>query len=881
MLLQSVRVLRGPNLWLDDPALEAVLEVAGEKSRDELSAIHDAVVASLPTEFRSVLSGSEWNRSAGSPAEAIARLVAALVFHVQPRISSRIGQLKVMAADAPNAFRIVIPYAEESVGKGALEAVCGLVQAALDGRAIGALDQPVEQIRKLDANVRLGPSTHSIARAAQVQGIPVRRLTTGSLLQLGHGSRARRIWAAETDQTSVIAESIAQDKELTKALLHRAFLPVPNGCVVSDRASLWTQAQRIGTPVVVKPQKGNQGRGVSVDLATQEAVEAAYDGATALSPEVLLEKHIAGNDYRLLVVGDKLVAAARREPPKVTGDGVLSIRELVARENTNPLRGDDHSTVLSKIPLDDIALEILRDQGLTPESVVEAGRGVSLRGNGNLSTGGTATDVTDDVHPLVAKMAVQAAKIVGLDIAGIDFVAPNVSSAPSESGGAIVEVNAAPGLRMHLEPSAGKGRPVGEAIVQSLFPKRDARRIPIVAVTGTNGKTTTTRLVAHLLKQQRLRVGMTCTDGVFVDGRRTDSGDCSGPQSARNVLSHPDVDAAVLETARGGMLREGLGFDLCDVAIVTNVAEGDHLGLGGIHTVEQLARLKAVPVRRVAPSGVAILNAGDPLTAAMVSQCPAESLLFSHDCNCPALRKHRERGGWIATLRRDELVIERGSYTCRLGNVAEFPLTHGGKIPFQVENILAAAAAGFWLGLTPEQLRAGLRTFIGDLGSAPGRFNVLVHEERTVVLDYGHNVSALRALVDAVKAFGARRHTVVYTAAGDRRDQDIREQGEVLAEFFDEIFTYEDQCRRGRAPGEVTRLICEGIQSASRGPKIRECHSEVHAIETALRELRPGELLLCQVDQVDEMLEFVTEWLTSQERQGADRRSEVSVLRRS
>jgi cyanophycin synthetase len=327
------------------------------------------------------------------------------------------------------------------------------------------------------------------------------------------------------------------------------------------------------------------------------------------------------------------------------------------------------------------------------------------------------------------------------------------------------------------------------------------------------------------------------------------------------------------------MLREGLGFDWCDVAIVTNVADGDHLGLGGIHTVEDLARLKAVPVRRVAPSGVAILNAGDPLTAAMVEQCPAASLLFSQDSNCPALQKHRREGGWVATLRGREIVIERGMYSCRLGDVAEFPLTHGGKVGFQVENILAAAAAGFWLGLTSEQLRAGLRTFTGDLGSAPGRFNVLVHEERTVVLDYGHNVSALRALVDAIKGMGAGRNSVVYTAAGDRRDQDIRDQGAVLADFFDEVFTYEDQCRRGRSPGEVTRLLSEGIRGAKRPPKVWECHSEVHAIETALQELRPGDLLLCQVDQVDEMLEFVTEWLTCREREWADRRSEVSLRR--
>jgi cyanophycin synthetase len=877
MLLQSVRVLRGPNLWLNDTALEAVLELPIDAGVAPLSAAFDAVVGAVPA----VLLPLPSSDAALGGREKLVHLVAILTFRMQPRIAHRASEMMIVPTREPNVFRIVVPYAEESVGRRAIEASCNALDAAFGSAAMPNLEAIVEQLRRIDADVRLGPSTHSIARAAQQQGIPVRRLTTGSLLQLGHGSRLRRVWAAETDQTSVIAEGIAQDKDLTKALLNRAFLPVPAGYVVTNRASLWNLAQRIGTPVVIKPQKGNQGRGVSVGLCTREAVEAAYDGATTHSPEVLLEKHIVGHDYRLLVVGDKLVAAARREPPKVTGDGKQTIRELVALENSNPLRGDDHSTVLSKIPVDDIALEMLRDQGLEPETIVEAGRVVQLRGNGNLSTGGTATDVTDEVHPAVAKMAVEAAKVVGLDIAGIDFVAPNVNTTPAQSGGAIVEVNAAPGLRMHLEPSAGKGRPVGEAIVQSLFPKRESRRVPIVAVTGTNGKTTTTRLVAHLLRQQRLRVGMTCTDGVFVESRRIDSGDCSGPQSARNVLSHPEVDAAVLETARGGMLREGLGFDWCDVAIVTNVAEGDHLGLGGIHTVEELARLKAVPVRRVAPSGVAILNAGDPLTAAMVSQCPAESLLFSHDARCPALVKHRERGGWVATVRGQELVIERGSYSCRLGNVAEFPLTHGGKIAFQVENILAAAAAGFWLGLTPEQLRQGLRTFIGDLGSAPGRFNVLVHEERTVVLDYGHNVSALRALVDAVKAFGACRNTVVYTAAGDRRDQDIREQGEILADFFDEIFTYEDQCRRGRAAGEVTRLLCEGIHSVRRQPKIKECNSEVHAIETALRELRPGELLLCQVDQVDEMLEFVTEWLTSQERQGADRRSEVSVLRRS
>ena len=456
-------------------------------------------------------------------------------------------------------------------------------------------------------------------------------------MQLGYGSRQHRILAAETDRTSAIAESIVQDKELTKSLLESIGVPVPKGRTANSAEDAWLAAQEIGVPVVVKPKDGNQGRGVAVNLTTKEQVVAAFAAAKEEGDQILVEKFAPGCDYRLLVINQQLVAAARREPPQVTGDGRRTIAELVAEVNCDPRRGEDHATSLSKIPLDDIARGVLRDQGLTIHSIPAAGQLVVLRRNANLSTGGSATDVTDFVHPDVAARAIEAVRMVGLDIAGVDVVATDISMPLEQQGGVIVEINAAPGLRMHLEPSAGKGRPVGEAIVDMMFPAGQTGRIPIVSVTGVNGKTTTTRLVAHLLRQQGKRVGMTCTDGVYLDDRRIDTGDCSGPKSARTVLANPIVDAAVLETARGGILREGLGYDRADVAIVTNIGEGDHLGLNGIETLDQLARVKRVIVENIADNGYAVLNAADPLTATMAEFAAGNVIFFARSADHPVL----------------------------------------------------------------------------------------------------------------------------------------------------------------------------------------------------------------------------------------------------
>ncbi len=823
MKIESLRSLRGPNLWSNHTSLEAVV------------------------------------RFEGSFDLALVERVARRALDFQVAVGSRVSFSEVRRI-SDRQCRLVVQYAEEEVGKRALELA---VKLPLEVPVSEVGDLPT--LKALAEEVRLGPSTGSIANAAERRGIPARRMTDGSLVQFGFGSRRRRIWAAETDRTSAIGEAIAQDKELTKSLLATIGVPVPEGRVCKTAEQAWAAAQAIGLPVAIKPRKGNQGKGVSTALDTREAVVTAHDIAVAYDGETIVERHLFGSDHRLLVIGDKLIAAARREPPSVVGNGRSTIAELVAEENKNPLRGDDHSTSLSKLRLDAIGLEHLAELGLTADSVPAAGQKVSLRKNANLSTGGSATDVTDTVHPEVAARAIEAARMVGLDVAGIDVVATRIDQPLEVTRGAIVEVNAAPGLRMHLEPSAGKGRDVGQAIVDMMFPPGDDARIPIVSVTGTNGKTTTTRCISHILASTGLRVGMTCTDGIYVEGRRIDTGDCSGPKSARAVLAHPRVDAAVLETARGGILREGLGFDLCDVAIVTNVGEGDHLGLNGIDEIRDLARVKAVPVRAVSARGAAVLNADDPLVVEMAKLCRGTVVYFSRNPASPVLAQHRAAGGTAVTVIDGQLSIVRGRQVTPVARVDQLPLTLGGRVGFQVDNLLASVAAAHWLGIPVEAIRLGVRTFTSDIASAPGRFNVLTHQGSTIVLDYGHNASALIALHEALAKFPHKRRKVVYTAAGDRRDIDIKRQAELLAGFFDEIYIYEDQCTRGRADGEIIRLMREGFEGSSRAPRVLQAPGEMAAIGAAIAKLEPGDLLLCQVDQVEEALAFVSGMLKQAE----------------
>lgn len=866
MELLTTRTLRGPNIWTRATVLEVVVDfrAEGDFSATQWQTLRDRLRRLFPAALRTAQTHDHESirTSPVSTGLALADLLAATLLALQNAAGSLVEFARVSETQEPGVCKLAVQYREEPVGRMALQTALQVLAAAVEGREFD-VEGPIEQLRSLDQNIRLGPSTGSIVRAAQARGIPARRLNERSLVQLGQGCQQHRILAAETDRTSAVAEAIVQDKELTKQLLRAIGVPVPAGRPVSDAEDAWQVAQEIGLPVVVKPKDGNQGRGVAVNLNTREQVQRAYAAAREEEDDVLVEKFAAGADYRVLIIDGKLVAAARREPPQVMGDGRRTIAELVAETNLDPRRGEDHATPLSKIPLDEIAEAVLASQGLAVSAVPAAGQVVLLRRNANLSTGGSAADATDLVHPEVAARCVEAARMVGLDIAGIDVVASDISRPLEDQGGMIIEINAAPGLRMHLEPSSGKGRPVGEAIVDSMFAPGSNGRIPVVAVTGVNGKTTTTRLVAHILRTFGKRVGMTCTDGVYLNDRRIDTGDCSGPKSARTVLANPAVEAAVLETARGGVLREGLGFDQCDVAIVTNIGEGDHLGLNGIDTLDQLARVKRVIVESVAPHGCAVLNAEDPLTAAMAAYCPGQVVLFARNADHPALLAHRQRGGKVVFVQQNAIFAAEGRWEAKIVSLQSVSLTFGGLIGFQVENTLAATAAAWNLGIPIEVIRLGLESFINNAQRVPARFNCVQFRGTTIIIDYGHNSSALLALLDAFQFLPHERRLIVYTAAGDRRDEDIIRQAELIAQGFDELVLYEDQCTRGRADGEVIRLMREGLQRGTRLRQVDETRGEMIAIEMVLRKMQPGDLVLIQADQVEEAIRFVERHLAS------------------
>ncbi len=849
MEVTRIRALRGPNLWGKHTSIEAIVTCsASEREIERRPGFEERLRARFPKVGALRPIGSHEPVSM-----AHALQVSALQLQAEAGCPVTFG--RTAATIDEGTYQIVFEYSEEKVGRQALDHARALCRAAIDDTEFD-LQAALAQLRELDEDIRLGPSTGSIVDAARARSVPFRRLTEGSLVQFGWGSRQRRIQAAELDVTSAIAESIAQDKQLTKELLFAAGVPVPMGRPVSDYEDACAAMREIGGAVVVKPQDGNQGKGVVVNIESVEHLKVAYAAAAEVSSNVMVERFVPGNDYRLLVVGRRLVAAARRDPPHVIGDGVRTVRQLVAEVNTDPRRGDGHATALTRIRIDDIAIARLAVQGYTADSVPPLGARVVLRNNANLSTGGTATDVTDDVHPELAARAVEAAQTIGLDIAGVDVVCETVVRPLEAQGGAIVEVNAAPGLRMHLQPSFGKGRAVGEAIVEELFADGNDGRIPIVAVTGTNGKTTTVRLISHLMSQSGLRVGMTNTDGIYIGAERIDTGDCSGPRSARNVLMHPDVDAAVFETARGGMLREGLAFDRCQVAVVTNLGTGDHLGLNYITTVEDLAVLKRVIVQNVAPAGTAVLNACDPMVAAMAEHCPGTVTFFGADANHPRLATHRAQGRRSVYVDGRHLVASEGATVHRIA-LDSIPFTLSGAIGFQLENAMAAIAAAWALAVPWPVIEQGLRSFRTDVSTAPGRFNTMNYRGATLIADYGHNSDAIAALARSVEAIPASRRLVVISGAGDRRDEDIRQQTKILGASFDEVLLYEDQCQRGRADGEVIALLREGLVGASRARVIDEIRGEFLAIDTALERLRPGDLCLILIDQVEEALAHI------------------------
>ena len=763
-------------------------------------------------------------------------------------------------------YNVVFSYIEESVGRYAAKAAVRICEALIAGDPYD-LEEDIQRMRELRESERLGPSTGSIVLEAQSRGIPWIRLNKYSLVQLGYGANQKRIQATVTSETSSIGVELACDKEDTKYLLEQAEVEVPRGDIISRESGLEDACRYVGYPLVIKPIDGNHGRGITVDINSYKDALVAFKIAKEVSRRVIVEKYITGEDYRLLVINNNFVAAAKRTPAHVVGDGKSTIEELVEEVNKDPRRGYGHEKVLTAITINDLTKTIIADAGYTVDSVLKEGERLILKDTANLSTGGTAEDVTDIVHPANVSMAERISKIIDLDICGIDVMTIDISQPLSDTGGAVLEVNAGPGFRMHLAPTSGLPRNVAAPVVDKLFPQKgDTGRIPIIAITGTNGKTTTSRLIAHIAKMNGQRVGYTTSDGVYIQNRMLMKGDCTGPASAEFVLKDPTVNFAVLECARGGLLRAGLGFKKCDVAIVTNVS-ADHLGLKGIHTIEQLARVKAVIPETVLPDGYAILNADDDLVYEMRRNINCNLALFSMDENNPRIQALQRIGGITAIYENGYVTLCRGEWKMRLMKAENIPLTYGGKALFMIQNILPAIIAANVQGISIEDTKAALETFIPSASSTPGRLNLFKFNNFDILLDYAHNPAGMRALQKFTNNLEATVKVGIIAGIGDRREEDNNEMGSIAAEMFDEIIIRQDKNLRGKSETDLINMLDAGIKKQDPNKKTTIIPSEKDAITHAVAHAEKGSLIVLCSDVVPDALDLVKH-LKDQEAKG-------------
>lgn len=757
----------------------------------------------------------------------------------------------------PDEVEVLYGYESEEVGLEAGDVARALILELIAPRDQSEgldLDEAIEDFVDYASRRALGPTALALVRAAEARDIPWVRLNEASLIQLGQGKHARRIEAALTSQTSHIAVEIASDKELCTRLLSDLGLPTPKQRFVRSPDDAVRAAERIGYPVVVKPVDGNHGRGVSVNLGAEAEVEEAFERAEAEGSGVVVESMILGDDHRLLVVGGRLVAAARRMPGHVVGDGTRSVAELVDVVNEDPRRGSGHENMLTRLELDAVADKLLAERDMTPASVPEAGETVYLRKTANLSTGGTAIDVTDVIHPDNRLMAERAIRAVGLDIGGVDFLTTDITQSWRDTGGAICEINAGPGMRMHIAPSEGRGRDVGGAVLDMLFPAGAAARIPVAALTGTNGKTTTARMLAHVLKMAGHVVGQTSTDAVYIDGNVTVKGDMTGPASASMVLRDPTVDMAVIETARGGIVRAGLGYRYCDVGAVLNVTS-DHLGLGGVDTLDELADVKALVIE--VAKDTAVLSADNEHTLKMAARTPARHICWvTMNPDHALVREHIRLGKRAAVLERgangEQIVLYDHGGQIPLIWTHLIPATLEGKALHNVENAMFAAAMAYALGLSLDQIRSGLRTFDNTFYQSPGRMNVFDEHGFRVILDYGHNEAAVGAMVDLVERLAPLgRRIVCVTCPGDRRDEDVRAIARAVAGHFDAYVCHSDDNPRGRTATEVPEMIRDALVEGGVDPAaITIAESERASVQTALEAARPNDLVLVFCDGI-------------------------------
>ena len=854
MKILKIQTLRGPNYWSIQRHQLVVVRLDLEDFQVQRASFYQNLCKVLPS-----FAGKDIaQRPDISDADFLAEIVKDIAIALQGYVGMKVDFGAIKQTVEKNVYQVVFEYQTEGAGRYAARAAIRICTSILETGtyATTELQEDLKDLRDIRLDGQLGPSTESIVAEAKARNIPWLELGSRAMIQLGYGVHQSRIQATLSNKTGILAVELACDKEGTKSILRASGIPVPRGTTIRSPKYLEDAIAEVGGfPIVIKPLNGNHGRGITIDVRTVKEAIAAFDMAQEVSEEVIIERFHTGRDHRILVINGKFVAVAERVPANITGDGVSTISQLIEITNQDPRRGDGHDNVLTRIEIDRTSMDILVRQGFTLESVPPKGQICYLKATANLSTGGVSVDRTDEIHPENIWLAERVARIIGLDIAGIDMVTEDISLPVRQTDGAIVEVNAAPGFRMHTAPSIGTPRNVAAPVIDMLFPTGSPTRVPIVAITGTNGKTTTTRLIAHIFKQTGKRVGYTTTDGIYIGECLVEKGDTTGPYSAQVILRDPTVEVAILETARGGILRSGLGFDGCDVGVVMNVA-ADHLGIGDIDTIEDLAQLKSVVVKTTLPSGYAVLNADDPLVVAMAQELQSKIAYFSMNPENPLIKAHIAEGGLAAVYEDEFLTILKGDWKLRIEKAVNVPLTLGGRAAFNIQNALAASLAAFAQDVQIEQIRQGLATFVASSEQTPGRMNLFDLGKYHALVDYAHNPAGFKAIADFIQKWEGEAIGVI-GAPGDRRDEDIIELGQLAATMFSRIFIKEDKDLRGRAPRVVADLLRQGIEEVDSNIPCITILDESEAITAALDSAPQSSLVVVFPDKVDQAISII------------------------
>ena len=866
MKILRTQTLRGPNYWSIRRdkliVMRLDLEDLAEKPSNEIPGFYEGLIDVLPSLVEHYCSpgyrGGFFERV--RTGTYMGHIIEHIALELQELAGTPVGFGRTRGTSTPGVYNVVFEYVEEQAGRYAGRAAVRLCQSIVDTGTYPKeeLAQDLADLRDLCNNAALGPSTETIVKEAQARNIPWLLLSARAMVQLGYGVHQKRIQATLSSFSGILAVELACDKEGTKTILKDGGIPVPRGTVIQYLDELSAAIEEVGGfPIVIKPLDGNHGRGISIDVKTQQEAEEAYDLASAASKtrSVIVERYYKGSDHRILVINGKVAAVAERIPAHVVGDGRSTIEELIDITNQDPNRGDGHANVLTKITIDKTALNVLEKQGYELTSILPQGAIAYLRATANLSTGGIAVDRTDEIHPENVWIAQRVAKLIGLDIAGIDVVTEDIRKPLKEVDGVIVEVNAAPGFRMHVAPSRGLPRNIAAPVIDMLFPPGTPSRVPILAITGTNGKTTTSRLISHICRQTGKVVGFTTTDGVYIDDYLVEKGDNTGPYSASMILKDPTVEIAVLETARGGILRSGLAFNQCDVGVVLNVA-ADHLGIGDIDTIEQMAKVKSVVAEVVSAEGYAVLNADDPLTVSMAEKVKGRVAYFSMSPDNPIIHDHIRRGGMAAIYENGYLSILEGEWTLRIEEAVNIPVTMQGMAPFMIANALAACLATFVQGIDIELIRQGVRTFKPSVAQTPGRMNLFDLGHHHALIDYAHNPAGYEAVGGFVGNWSGEKVGVV-GGPGDRRDDDLILLGKLSAQMFDRIIVKEDNDTRGRRRGEVADLILRGISQENASLRPEVILDETEALEKALSTVSEGGLVVIFPESVTQAIDLI------------------------